>query len=151
MRPLGSSLHVSEAVQLLCCAVDRGLSRRCAGDAAAKLNTKPSPEAEAVLHTSFLFQKIWRCMMRPLRSSLHHSEALQPRRDAAVGGRRAVALVYTAAKLNTKAAIARSSAASPRQHHHHPTVSNAPPSLELLRGAWTRSGSTDLLLSLLPP
>ena len=148
MRPLRSSLHVSEALQLLCCAVDRGLSRRCAGDAAAKLNTKPSPEAEAVLHTSFLFQKIWRCIWRPLRSSLHLSEALQPRRDAAVGGRRAVALT---AKLNTKAAIARSSAASPSQHHHHPTVSNAPPSLELWRGAWARSGSTDLLPSLLPP
>ena len=26
MRPLRSSLHVSEALQLLCCAVDRGLS-----------------------------------------------------------------------------------------------------------------------------
>ena len=57
MRPLRSSLHVSEALQLLCCAVDRGLSRRCAGDAAAKLNTKPSPEAEAVLHTSFSSRK----------------------------------------------------------------------------------------------
>ena len=57
MRPLRSSLHVSEALQPLCGAVDRGLSRRCAGDAAAKLNTKPSPEAEAVLHNLFSSRK----------------------------------------------------------------------------------------------
>lgn len=40
MRPLRSSLNISEALQLPCGAIDRGLLRRCAGDAAAKLNTK---------------------------------------------------------------------------------------------------------------
>ena len=41
MRPLRNSLLTAEALQLRCGAVDRGLSRRCAGDAATKLNTKP--------------------------------------------------------------------------------------------------------------
>jgi hypothetical protein len=53
MRPLRSSLHVSEALQLLCGAVDRGLSRRCAGDAAGQTQHQAAPEAEAALHKCF--------------------------------------------------------------------------------------------------